>query len=127
MKDPSPVNDDLPIVIAVAKDQQRERLSKALSQAGYRVCPAKTGVELLELAASGSFRAVVVEADLPDVSGLMAAVQLKHMMPELPILLICEPDGPVNWAADRPHATVLVRPLHPVFLLAHLALLLSAK
>ena len=64
-----------------------QMLDMFLTAIGYRVLTASNGREALELAASFSLQAAVLDYEMPDLSGLEVAQILKREHPGLPILM----------------------------------------
>jgi CheY-like chemotaxis protein len=71
--------DDTPYVL--------EMLDMFLTAVGYRVLPASSGREALELASAFTLHAAVLDYEMPDISGLGVAQMLKRDHPKLPILM----------------------------------------
>lgn len=64
-----------------------DALLDMLEGAGYEVVPARTGAQALILFANLNVHGVLLEYDLPDVTGSALRSEMKRMKPEVPILL----------------------------------------
>ena len=76
--------------VLVVDDEQmvREVARRALVHAGYQVVLADNGITAIrQLAAHPEVRAVVLDLAMPEMSGDTAAVELRALRPDLPILL----------------------------------------
>ncbi|MGB8063865.1 MAG: response regulator [Candidatus Sulfotelmatobacter sp.] len=58
-----------------------------LKAAGYQVVPATTGAEALILFAHEPLQGVLLEYDLPDITGSVVRSEMKRIKPEIPVLL----------------------------------------
>ncbi len=61
---------------------------RGLEAAGYAVQSAPDGAEGLRLAALGSYDVVVSDVCMPRMGGLDLAIQVRRLLPELPIVLM---------------------------------------
>jgi CheY-like chemotaxis protein len=83
------VTDISPLLLYVEDDlQQRALLSEVLKQAGFRVRTAACARDGVELAARESFDAVVVDHDLPDMTGAQAAQEIRAFESSAKIVLL---------------------------------------
>ncbi len=75
--------------ILIVDDEERIRLlyQKELSRGGYEVDTTGTGKEALEKVSKGKFSAVILDIELPDISGLEVLQKLREIAPETPIIL----------------------------------------
>ena len=75
--------------VLVVDDDDGIRLlyQRELSQAGYPVVGAATGSEAIEKFSRQSFGLVVLDVEIPDMSGLEILNKLKEIAPETPIIL----------------------------------------
>lgn len=85
-----------PLLLYVEDDfQQRMLLSEILGQAGFRVFSAPCAQQGLELAARRGFDAVVVDYDLPDMTGAQLAQEIRAFEPSAKnVLLSGRPELP---------------------------------
>lgn len=76
-------------VLVVDDDQQiRQLLGRYLAEQGLRVSFAGDGKELQERLATERLDIVVLDVMLPDASGLDLCAELRHTMPQLPVILV---------------------------------------
>jgi len=64
-----------------------EALESMLEEAGYDVVPARSGAQALVLFANLNVQGVLLEYDLPDITGGALRSEMKRLKPEVPILL----------------------------------------
>ncbi len=64
-----------------------DALTYMLESAGYEVVPATTGSEALSLLTIVDVEGVLLEYDLPDLNGAIVRDKMKHIKPEIPVLL----------------------------------------
>ncbi|HXY49872.1 MAG TPA: response regulator [Terriglobales bacterium] len=62
-------------------------LKEMLEAAGYEVMAATTGLEAVRLLATAHIDGVLLEYDLPDATGSSIRAEMKHVRPDVPILL----------------------------------------
>lgn len=99
----------------VADDDDDFRLLavRALRRAGFQVCEARDGEELVERFAALrvlTTQHVIVVSDIamPGRDGVTATAALRHSAPELPILLVTGESSPTVWRAARTAGASLV-------------------
>jgi DNA-binding response OmpR family regulator len=75
--------------ILIVDDEEMIRLlyRKELSQGGYKVDTASSGAEAIKKASQGNFGVVVLDIELPDISGLEVLQKLRQVAPETPVIL----------------------------------------
>ena len=75
--------------ILIVDDEKMIRLlyRKELNQAGYEVDTASSGAEAIKKVSQGNFGAVVLDIELPDMSGLEVLQKLREIAPETPIII----------------------------------------
>jgi DNA-binding NtrC family response regulator len=76
------------ILVIDDEEVMRDVLATLLTQAGYSVTLAQDGSTGLELAHKQSFDAAIVDVMLPERSGLEVLEELRHVDPELVVLMI---------------------------------------
>jgi DNA-binding response OmpR family regulator len=64
-----------------------DALEYMLEGAGYDVVPARSGAQALVLFANLNVQGVLLEYDLPDITGGTLRSEMKRIKPEVPILL----------------------------------------
>ena len=62
-------------------------LTKLLEGIGYEVLPATTGDQAIDLFNRKPIDGVLLEYDLPDVTGTTVRTELKRIRPDIPVLL----------------------------------------
>ena len=81
----------LPGSLLVVDDNEsnRDALSRRLKLKGYTVSAAASGYEALELAATGAFDLVLLDVEMPGLSGLEVLARLRETRSatELPIIM----------------------------------------
>ncbi|MET0284377.1 MAG: response regulator [Polyangiales bacterium] len=117
------VGDGWYALIADDDDDFRLLAARALRRAGFQVCEARDGDELVErfsaLRVLTSQHVVVVsDISMPGRDGVTATAVLRHAAPELPILLVTGESSPTVWrAAETAGATlVLAKPVDGITL-----------
>ncbi len=75
--------------ILIVDDEEMIRLlyRKELSRDGYRVDTASSGAEAIEKVSQADFGVVVLDIELPDMSGLEVLQKLREIAPDTPTLL----------------------------------------
>lgn len=75
--------------ILIVDDEEMIRLlyRKELSRGGYEVDTASSGAEAIKKVSQGNFGVVVLDIELPDMSGLEVLQKLREIAPETPIIL----------------------------------------
>jgi len=68
-------------------------LKYMLETAGYKVMPATTGEQALNLIRAHPVLGVLLEYDLPDASGPAVKAEMKRIKPTVPVLLFNGIDG----------------------------------
>src|SRR2546429_137583 len=90
--------DGLPVVLIACPGQPQLASSSALADHRYTITQARTGTEAVDLARERPPDTIILDADLPDMSGIEACRLLRgdlHVVPGVPILIVC---------ADEPSA-----------------------
>ena len=90
--------DGLPVVLIACPGQPQLTSSSALADHRYSVSQAHTGQQAIDLARERPPDTIILDADLPDMSGIEACRLLRgdlHVAPGVPILIVC---------ADEPSA-----------------------
>jgi len=87
-----------PLLLYVEDDpQQRMLLSAILEQAGFRVLSAPCALDGMELAAQENFDAVILDYDLPDMTGAQLAQEIRAFEPSAKIILFSgQPELPAG-------------------------------
>ena len=62
-------------------------LIELLQAAGYEVIPATSAAEALQILSEEDFEGILLEYDLPDLIGTAVRRRMKHIRPEVPVML----------------------------------------
>ena len=84
--------DGLPVVLIACPGQPQLTSSSALADHRYSVSQAHTGQQAIDLARERPPDTIILDADLPDMSGIEACRLLRgdlHVAPGVPILIVC--------------------------------------
>jgi len=75
--------------VLIVDDEEMIRLlyRKELSRSGYNVDTASSGLEAIKKVSQGDFDVVVLDIELPDMSGLEVLQKLRKIDPETPIII----------------------------------------
>src|SRR3954451_5901379 len=78
------------IAVLVVDDEESVRtfLSELLGNAGYQVRSASTGAQALEMLEGGSFDAVLLDAVMPEMSGLEVLRRYRNEGGSAPVILL---------------------------------------
>ncbi|WDP88377.1 MAG: response regulator [Desulfobacter sp.] len=70
--------------------EQRESVPRIIEKLGYRVFPAESAVVALDILdrSSQDYDLVITDYDMPKISGLDLAKELKKRMPDLPVIMV---------------------------------------
>lgn len=83
------MTETFPRLLYVEDDpNQRMLLSAILEQSGFRVFSAQRALDGLELAAQECFDAVILDYDLPDMTGAQLAQEIRALEPAAKIILL---------------------------------------
>jgi len=97
--------------ILLADDQQgvREAIQMLLTLDGHTVVEASNGKEALEAFRKATFDLVITDHAMPHMQGNELAVEIKHLAPNQPIIMITayaeklgNADNPVNAILNKP-------------------------
>ena len=86
-----------------------------LSQKGYQVHEAHSGEDALELIKTKPFDIVLLDENMPGMTGLEVLDELKQMAPNLPVIMITksEEENIMEEAIGAKIADYLIKPVHP--------------
>jgi PAS domain S-box-containing protein len=121
-----------PLLVVDDNDATRLSLRQMLERRGYRVLEASSGAEGLALLGKRAVAAVVLDIDLPDMSGLDIVRDLRSRpgMRLLPVIHVSAPTldkGNLIAGLDAGADAYLVHPVEPDMLLATLRTLLRVR
>jgi DNA-binding response OmpR family regulator len=78
-----------PVILIIDDESNLLKVRQlVLASAGYRVLTAETGKAALEVFRRNPVDLVISDQLLPDKSGAQIAVEMKHMKPNIPIILL---------------------------------------
>jgi CheY-like chemotaxis protein len=100
-----------------------------LKDKGYEVQAAKSGDEALELVGKNNFAAVLLDENMPGISGIETLTQLKAKYPELPVIMITksEEEHMMEDAIGSKISDYLIKPVNPNQILLSLKKTLEHK
>ncbi|MGB3720338.1 MAG: PAS domain S-box protein [Hyphomicrobiaceae bacterium] len=116
--------------ILIVDDQEASRLSKTaiLRRDNWNIIEATTGSEALQLFSERLFDLVVLDADLPDQSGIEVGRQIKQQRPDVMVLQTSSGHLGYGAADSEPLADgYLVEPIRPEELVAQVRTLLRLR
>ncbi len=75
--------------VLIVDDDEGIRIlyQQELSRDGYYVATAASGVEAIQMTSDGSFGMVVLDVEMPDMSGLEVLNKLREIAPEMVVIL----------------------------------------
>ena len=93
-----------------------------LENKGYLVETINNGGEAIELCAKNQYDLVLLDENMPGISGLVALERIKEFRPDLPIVMVTksEEESIMEDAIGRKIADYLIKPVHPNQLLLSL-------
>ncbi|MBO4904933.1 MAG: response regulator [Lachnospiraceae bacterium] len=106
------VDVDNQIVIANDNEVDLEFMSSALQAKGFIVTSVKSGEELLKFLSENMVNLMIIKADMPEMSGLDAIIQIRRMggaLRRTPLLLIAGDDPDVEQRALELGVTDFIR------------------
>lgn len=86
-----------------------------LKQKGYEVVTVSNGRDALDAAASQNFDLIILDENMPGLSGLETLSQIKLSSPEVPVIMITksEEENIMNQAIGNKIADYLIKPVNP--------------
>lgn len=99
-----------------------------LRSKGYEVATAASGVDALAMAAAETFDIVLLDEQMPGISGLDTLARLKERWPRLPVVMITksEEESIMDQAIGSKIADYLIKPVNPSQILLTLKKLLHS-
>ena len=93
-----------------------------LENKGYLVETINNGGEAIELCTNNQYDLVLLDENMPGISGLVALERIKEIRPDLPIVMVTksEEESIMEDAIGRKIADYLIKPVHPNQLLLSL-------
>jgi DNA-binding NtrC family response regulator len=104
-----------PILIVDAEQKYQDELSAAFGQAGYSTCIALNVKEAFSCLQSCLFCLVLLEIELPGMSGMCILAMMRRLYPDLPVLVYtgCADTGQMVQALRAGARGYLLKPLYP--------------
>jgi signal transduction histidine kinase len=127
------MNDTATILVVDEKESGRFVKMQTLRRAGYNVIEASTGTHALALAASERIDVIVLDVNLPDISGLEVSRRLRAQNPTLPGIQILQVSNTAITPADQVRGlqqgadVYLTEPIEPTVLVATVQALLRVR
>ncbi len=86
-----------------------------LKQKGYEVTTVNNGSDALDCVAEQHFDLVILDENMPGISGLEALSQIKQLHPDVPVIMITksEEENIMNQAIGNKIADYLIKPVNP--------------
>ncbi len=86
-----------------------------LEQKGYEVVTATNGKDAVDLCGEQVFDIVFLDENMPGLSGLEALVDIKHVLPTVPVVMITksEEENIMDMAIGNKIADYLIKPVNP--------------
>lgn len=86
-----------------------------LKQKGYDVATVNNGADALDRVAEEPFDLIILDENMPGISGLEALSQIKQMQPDVPVIMITksEEENIMNQAIGNKIADYLIKPVNP--------------
>ena len=100
-----------------------------LENRGYQTTPCNNGIDALELIASNSFDIVLLDENMPGLSGLETLSEIKNIAAQLPVIMITknEEEHIMNEAIGTKISDYLIKPVNPNQILLSLKKTLNHK
>ena len=86
-----------------------------LSKKGYDVTTANNGRDALDMVRSKHFDLIILDENMPGLTGLETLQQIKHIAPHIPVIMITksEEENIMNQAVGNKIADYLIKPVNP--------------
>lgn len=86
-----------------------------LKQKGYDVTTVNNGADALDQVSARQFDLVILDENMPGISGLETLSQIKQMQPDVPVIMITksEEENIMNQAIGNKIADYLIKPVNP--------------
>ena len=86
-----------------------------LKQKGYDVTTVSNGADALDKVAEEPFDLIILDENMPGISGLEALSQIKQDSPDVPVIMITksEEENIMNQAVGNKIADYLIKPVNP--------------
>lgn len=86
-----------------------------LTQKGYDIVTVSNGRDALEKAANGNFDLIILDENMPGLSGLETLSEIKRILPDVPVIMATksEEEDIMNQAIGNKISDYLIKPLNP--------------
>lgn len=86
-----------------------------LKQKGYDVVTVSNGRDALEKASNGNFNLIILDENMPGLSGLETLSEIKRILPDVPVIMATksEEEDIMNQAIGNKISDYLIKPLNP--------------
>lgn len=86
-----------------------------LESKGYEVCKASNGADAIDLCQEQSFDLILLDENMPGLSGLETLTKIKTLLPTVPIVMVTksEEEDIMNQAIGSDIADYLIKPVNP--------------
>lgn len=86
-----------------------------LENKGYNVDTATNGIDALDMCRDGNYDLVMLDENMPGLSGLEVLTQIKEILPDTPVVMVTksEEEDIMNQAVGQKIADYLIKPVNP--------------
>lgn len=86
-----------------------------LTQKGYELTTVSNGVDALDACEKNDFDLIILDENMPGLSGLETLVRIKETRPDIPVIMITksEEENIMNQAIGNKIADYLIKPVNP--------------
>ncbi len=86
-----------------------------LENKGYNVDTATNGIDALDMCREGNYDLVMLDENMPGLSGLEVLTQIKEILPDTPVVMVTksEEEDIMNQAVGQKIADYLIKPVNP--------------
>ncbi len=86
-----------------------------LENKGYNVDTATNGIDALDMCKDGNYDLVMLDENMPGLSGLEVLTQIKEILPDTPVVMVTksEEEDIMNQAVGQKIADYLIKPVNP--------------
>ena len=86
-----------------------------LEKKGYEIVKASNGTDAIEICSQTSFDLILLDENMPGLSGLETLQRIKEILPEVPIVMVTksEEEDIMNQAIGSKIADYLIKPVNP--------------
>lgn len=86
-----------------------------LENKGYNIDTATNGIDALDMCREGNYDLVMLDENMPGLSGLEVLTQIKEILPDTPVVMVTksEEEDIMNQAVGQKIADYLIKPVNP--------------